>query len=210
MLSFLYLQTERVRGVFAQTMSALETKTVREKNMGAEGGFEAGVMGFKASAKTSRGGKATTEELKTPEQMVADLLAAPPGETFIQHIAIASDWDQVGPGSLVVFDGTFELGVYGATREEVWKQFCTSHAEKIVRYDLHLVGCLEGIDVEIPFRSEWFTGPNAFAFLCRRPSLYLEVLAVAIGAKEPSPAMFQPLAFGHGMKSHASQPRTEA
>lgn len=203
MLTLIYLQTERVRSLFAQTSEIMPTKQVQELAGGGEAGLEAGAFGFKASGKASRTGKTTTESTLTPEQMLSKLLALTPETGITQFIEDQSDWDIVEPGSLVLLAGKFSLECYGATREDLWKSFCANPNEKLVRNDLYLQGTVEKRDLEIPFRSEWFTGPNAFAFLCRPASLGLEVVALAFALPGDGPAMLQPLAFGQGLVKHA-------
>ena len=210
MLSFLYLQTDRLRGIFAQRTAALQTKTTRETSSGVGADLGAKLLGLEATAKGQRGSKAVTEEVTTPEQMVTSLLQPNPEDSFVQLVRAAEDWQFVGAGSLVLFQTKLTFGAYGATREEIWSQFCESPTDRLIRNDLWLQGSLAEREVEMPFRSEWFTGPNAFAFLCRGEASYLEGLAVIMGTLDSSPVMLQPVAFGYGLTAEARAYEAEA
>ena len=209
MLSFLYLQTDRLRGIFAQRTEALQTKTTREISSGVGADLGAKWFGLEAAAKGQRGSKAVTEEVTTPEQMVASLLQPDPEGSFVQLVRAAEDWPLVSAGRLVLFQTKLTFGAYGATREEIWRQFCQSPTDRLVRNDLWLQGSLAEREVEIPFRSKWFTGPNAFAFLCRGEASYLEGLAVVMGTLDSSPVMFQPVALGYGLTAEAGAHEAE-
>ena len=203
MLTLIYLQAERVRSVFAQTSEMMLTKQVQEHSGGGEAGLEAGVFGLKATGKGSRTSKTITESALTSEQMLSKLLAQVPETSVTVFVEGKGGWDTVEPGSLLLLAGTFSLECYGSTREELWKSFCANPAEKLVRNDLYLRGNVAERDVEIAFRSEWFTGPNALPFLCRPTLLTLEVLALAFALPDDGPAMLQPVAFGQGLVRQA-------
>lgn len=209
MLSFLYLQTDRLKGIYAQRTETLRTRLTREASAASDAGVEFGAGGPKVIGKLSQSEKLTSEETTTPEQMVVKLLQPVAESSFVQLIDQSEDWGFVSAGSLVTFQTKLNFCGYGASVEQIWRQFCDRPSEKLTRNDLYLSGELAGKNVEMPFRSDWFTGPNAFVFLCRGTSSYIECLAVVMGTVDSSPVMLQPVAFGYGFVSNASSPVTK-
>ena len=58
--------------------------------------------------------------------------------------------------------------------------------------------------VEIPFSSNWVTGPSQFTMLCHAMFEHLEGLAVVMNQPTSSPVMLQPLAVGNGFVEEES------
>src|SRR6185369_6412915 len=104
MQSYLYINKERVRGIYTQVTNGIIAKKTVEKSESAEGSIGGGVLSVLTTAiKGTKGAKDTLELLTEPENMVAALVNIVPEVAVTKPLVQASDWSIIGQGDLVVF-----------------------------------------------------------------------------------------------------------
>jgi len=199
MQSYLYRNEDRIKSVYSQLTDGLISKTSAEESSSVEAGLGVSILSFLTpSLKGARGGKKTTEKMMVPENMVATLVKIIPETGMTKQIAAVDDWDHVSTGDLVAFRGELEFDSFGHTKAELWKASYEDPGQRKIRHDLRLKGTIAGRYVEIPFSSNWVTGPSQFTMLCHAMFDCLEGLAIVMTDPGSVPVMLQPLAFGNG------------
>ncbi|MDD2729871.1 hypothetical protein [Malikia sp.] len=198
MQSYLYLNENRIKSVFSQLTDGLVTKTNVESSKSVEAGIGASLLGMLTpSLKATKAGKQSTEKVMAPENMVAHLIKIIPKTGKAKLLTTQEDWRSVYKGDLVVFHGELEFDSFGHTKQELWDASCEELGQRKLRHDLRLKGQIGGKYVEIPFSSNWVTGPSQFTMLCHAEFDSLEGLAIVMTDPESKPVMLQPLAFGN-------------
>ncbi len=199
MQSYLYIHPERIKGIYTQMVDGVVSKHTSEKSKGAEANVEGGFWSiFKTSVKGNKGSKVTVEKTTEPENMVAQLVQIVPETGWTRMLVEPDDWDFIAKGNLVAFRGKLEFDSYGLSKNELWDASYDKLGERNIRHDLRLKGPIGGRLVEIPFSSNWITGPSQFTVLCHAMFEYLEGLAVVLNQPDGNLVMMQPLAFGNG------------
>jgi hypothetical protein len=199
MQSYLYRNEDRIKSVYAQLADGLVSKTSAEESSSVEAGLGASLLSILTSSlKGTRGAKKTTEKIIAPENMVAALVKIIPETGKTRQLAVPDDWNYVTKGDLVVFRGELKFDSFGRTKEELWDASYEDLGQRKIRHDLRLKGHLAGRYVEIPFSSNWVTGPSQFTMLCHAMFDCLEGLAIVMTDPGNEPVMLQPLAFGNG------------
>lgn len=199
MQSYLYRNDERIKSIYAQIIQGIVAKKTVEKSETLEGSISGGILSLLTSSlKGAKGGKTTTETLTAPENMVTALVKIIPETGPTKRLVEPVHWAAIAQGDLVVFRGELEFDSYGLTKDALWKASYEDIGQRKTRHDLRLKGLLAGRMAEIPFSSNWVTGPSQFTVLCHAMFEFLEGLAIVVNCPNANPVLMQPLAFGNG------------